>query len=100
MDANGAQYQVQTTDQLSTLCKYSKSKDLGRFVDVWAATLRRDGKCLWDNAFFVAFNVKPDRKREAIVYRRLPNGEEVFCAELKYNQALRFCKEVLKEVTI
>lgn len=100
MDANGTRYHVETPEQLKELRQYLKDGELDTVIRVWMAMKRREGKTNWDDAIRVIFSVKEDKKREAAVYRNSQNGSMVYCAELKYNLALKWCKQHLMQVTL
>lgn len=89
-------FHVATPDQLRELAALVKEGKLGNMVSVWTAAKRRTGETRWDNAIYVGFS--GDLHKDAEVVRISADGELVYCATLRYNKALNWCEQHLRQV--
>ena len=88
---------VESPDQLRELEIRSLLKE-GSVLStarVWQVA-RRQGKTTWDGKIVITFLSK-DSGRVAMVCRQKANGDGATLAVLKYNPALAWCRENLKE---
>lgn len=93
---NMKQFHVETPEQLRNLGVFLKSGDVEKIATVWSIKLRKSGKSPWDNAIHVVFSQK-GRSREAGIIRRGTDGNNLKFAGLKYNAALGWCSQNLKQ---
>lgn len=84
-----------------------KLKELNRLVKetpctaenmarVWTVTRRKQGAHAWDQAIYACFS--GDRDRIAEIVRIDRDAEILVCGQLRYNLALRWCMNNLREV--
>lgn len=64
---------------------------------VWSAVCRQKGKTTWDGRICVEFSTE-GRERKAVIFRYGTNNEKHILGELKYNAALKWCRENLEEM--
>lgn len=86
-------------DQLketATLCKASSSQIMN-VAKVWSAVRRQKGKTAWDRRICAEFCTE-GRERKAMIFRYGTNDEKHVLGELKYNAALKWCREHLEEI--
>lgn len=79
--------------EISSLLKEGSVLSTAR---VWQVA-KRQGKETWDGNISICFRTE-GRDRAAVVCRKKTNGDEAIIARLKYNHALAWCRENLKEV--
>lgn len=92
------QYVFKHPDQLkeiAKLCKDSSSQIINT-AKVWSAVCRQKGKTTWDGRICVEFRTE-GRERKAFIFRYGTNNEKHILGELKYNAALKWCRENLSE---
>lgn len=91
-------FHIATPEDLKALAQFDKEAPsrLDRLIRVWTANKRRLGKTRWDNAFFCVFS--GDRMRIAEIERITSENELEYCASLRYNLALNWCEQHLREV--
>lgn len=91
-------FHVARPDQLQSLVKYAKSNapTIARTARIWKIAKDRKGETRWDTGVYVSFS--GDRTREAAVFRITAGDELVIVGELKYNLALNWCEQHLRQV--
>ena len=92
-------FQIETPDQLLALQEYAKDGNLSRAASIWRSTREKKGTkaTSWENnivADFCAF----ESRRTAIVFRLGRERDAKMFAHLRYNPALQWCKDHLKEI--
>lgn len=89
-------FHVARPTELRALTEFVKEGKLSSMASVWTAMARRTGETRWDNAIYVGFS--GDRHKDAEVVRINAEGELVYCATLRYNLALRWCEQNLRQI--
>ena len=91
-------YGIRTPDELKMLATFARDnpacKALRMMATVWSSARRKSGRTVWDGAIFAEFS--GDRSREARIIR-MRAGTGTPCQELRYNMALKWCRENLEE---
>lgn len=87
-------FKVETPEQLrmliSCISEESMAIHLRNYATVWGACRNQHGRTPWDNSFRVVFETGGGRRASAV-----HDGKTL--APLKYNQALAWCRENLKQ---
>lgn len=91
-------FHVSKPRELRALEEFLRTGSLRAMVTVWSAVARKHEKTSWDDAIYVGFS--GDRARVAEVIRINPDGRIVYCATLRYNLALRWCEQNLRQIYI
>ena len=87
-------YHIASPEQLNELGVLTKDTErLKQIRSVWSIALRKKGKTPWDHAIFAEFYSYGGTRKAVIV--RISNNK-ILVADLKYNAALKWCKEHLK----
>lgn len=91
-------FHVARPDQLQSLVKYAKTNapTMARTARIWKNAKDRKGETRWDKCVYACFS--GDRAREASVFRIATGDELVVVGELKYNLALNWCEQHLRQV--
>lgn len=89
-------FNISTPEELREINEFVKDGKLSSMVSVWTVTKRRQGETRWDKAIYACFS--GDKRRVAAVVRIAGNGEIVQCATLRYNLALNWSEQHLREV--
>lgn len=91
-------FHIATPEQLTELAGLAKErqKTITNTARVWAANVRKDGKSNWDSAIYAVFS--GDRTRNAEVVRFDGHTMPAYCGTLRYNLALNWCEQHLREV--
>jgi len=88
-----------TPEQLKAmvvLCRDDASKIINT-AKVWNVATRQKGKTPWDGKICVSFYTE-GRERKACVFRFGTDDQMHMLGELKYNSALKWCREHLDRV--
>ena len=89
-------FHIETPEQLLKLTALAKpERKLLLIARVWKGAKRKKGATRWDNAIYAEFS--GDRTRTAKIMRINAEGGQVDCADLRYNLALNWCQDNLKE---
>lgn len=89
-------YHIASPEQLNELGVLAKDTErLKQIRSVWSIARRKKGKSPWDHAIFAEF-YSYGNTRKAVIVRISVNNDEVLVADLKYNAALKWCKDHLK----
>lgn len=86
-------------DQLKeavSLCRDCGQSQIMNVAKVWSAVCRQKGKTAWDDRICAEFRAE-GRERRAVIFRYGTNNEKHILGELKYNAALKWCRENLPE---
>lgn len=86
---------VESPEQLKELEGFAKEGTAAKIAAVWNSA-RRQGKTTWDGKIVVRFGTE-GRERTARVMRKAAKGDEIVILRLKYNPALEWCREKLRE---
>lgn len=91
-------FHIARPDQLQSLVKYTKDNacSVARTARIWEAAKHRKGETRWDNGIYAGFS--GDRAREAVLFRVAAGDELVQFGTLKYNLALNWCEQHLRQV--
>lgn len=91
-------FHVAKPDQLQSLVKYAKDNacHMARVARIWKIAKDRKGDTRWDRCVYVSFS--GDRTREATIFRVTAGDEPVEVGALKYNLALNWCEQHLRQV--
>lgn len=91
-------FHVARPDQLQSLVKYAKTNapTMARTARIWKSAKDRKGETRWDRGVYVGFF--GDRKRLAVLFRVTGDDELVEFATFKYNLALNWCEQHLRQV--
>lgn len=92
-------FQVATPDQLLALQEYAKDGNIARAASIWRTAREKKGNKFtpWENNIVVDFCAY-DRTRTAIVFRLGRERDAKTFAHLRYNPALQWCRQHLKEI--
>ena len=85
-------FHIKTPGQLREMEQFVKRGSLTALISVWNAAINKKGSSPWDNAIFAVFD---GNSRKAYIGRRLGDGDAIINYDLKYNPALKWCKEHL-----
>jgi|GEM_PF-2371063 len=89
-------YLITSPEELNELGTLAKDAErLKQIRSVWSIARRKKGKSPWDHAIFAEF-YSYGSTRKASIIRISTNKDKVLVADLKYNPALKWCKEHLK----
>lgn len=90
-------FHVARPDELQTLVKFAKNNGptIARAARIWRIVKDRKGETRWDTGVYVGFS--GDRAREAALFR-VSGDELVQLGTLKYNTALYWCEQNLRQV--
>ena len=89
-------YHIASPEQLNELGDLAKDTErLKHIRSVWSIACRKKGKSPWDHAIFAEF-YSYGITRKAFIIRISTNKNKVLVADLKYNPALKWCKEHLE----
>lgn len=87
-------FKIESPEQLESLSPFVKTGGVKAPAKVWRTEkVRKNGPTNWDGHVVAEFR-RHQGKNEAMVYVEKPTGPFVF-AQLKYNTAVRWCKENL-----
>ena len=91
-------FHIATPDQLQALADFAKSNapTIAKVARIWAAAKKKHEHTRWDYGVYVGFS--GDRKREAVLARVAAGDELVEFGTLKYNLALNWCEQHLRQV--
>jgi len=91
-------FHIATPDQLQALADFAKSNALtiAKVARIWAAAKKKHEHTRWDYGVYVGFS--GDRKRVAVLARVAAGDELVEFGTLKYNLALNWCEQHLRQV--
>lgn len=91
-------FHIETPEELRELAELAREtpNSLENLARVWYATKRRQGETNWDKTFYACFSGTRDREAAVIHF----NSLQVLTHKvpLRYNKALNWCEEHLKEV--
>jgi len=88
-----------TPEQLKEVVELCKDGSAGKVMSVakvWSATSRQKEKTPWDGKIGVSFYTEGG-ERKACVFRFSTNDQLCVLGWLKYNPALKWCRENLEE---
>lgn len=91
-------FHVAKPDQLQCLVPMVKDRpaSVARVARIWKHARAKKGETRWDTGVYAGFS--GDRTREAALFR-VANGEELTeIGRLRYNTALRWCEQHLRQV--
>lgn len=92
-------FHIETPEQLAELAEYAAEKknasSLRNKARVWAANIRRCGATPWDKSLYACFSGTRD-KNAGVVHFNLPESYQ--SVSLRYNKALNWCEQHLREV--
>lgn len=91
-------FHIATPEELRQLAAFVKEGKLDATIRVWTVTIRKQGKCPWDDTIYIGFS--GDRNRNAEIFRIAAGGEVIRCASMHYNKALNWCEQHLQEAFI
>ena len=91
-------FHIAKPDQLQTLVKFAKANapTIARTARIWKIAKEKKGETRWDTGVYVGFS--GDRAREAVLFRVAAGDELVQFGTLKYNLALNWCEQHLRQV--
>ena len=91
-------FHVAKPDQLQSLVKYARTNatTVSRMARIWKIAKEKKGDTRWDSGVYACFS--GDRVREAAVYRVTAEHELIEVAALRYNLALNWCEQHLRQV--
>lgn len=91
-------FHVAKPDQLQSLVQFAKSQapTMARTARIWKIAKGKKGETRWDRSVYVWFS--GDKAREAGIFRISSGDEPVEVGRLKYNLALNWCEQHLRQV--
>lgn len=91
-------FHVAKPDQLQCLVPMVKDRpaSVARVARIWKHAKEKKGETRWDTGVYAAFS--GDRTREAALFRVTCGDELVEISTLKYNMALAWCEQHLRQV--
>lgn len=90
-------FHIDEPEKLTELDKLTKEtpSGLNNVIRVWQANRRKQGKTAWDNCFYAVFS--GTRERDAYVLRLNAKQLPACRYPIRYNKALHYCEEHLRE---
>lgn len=86
-------FHIATPGQLRELSQFLKTGSVDCLASVWNAALNKKGSSPWDHSIYAIFR---GDTRKAFIGREFGAGTVTINYDLKYNPALKWCKENLK----
>jgi len=91
-------FHIDTPEQLQELDGLTKEQPSGlrNMIRMWTVEKRRKKETAWDGCFYIFFS--GTREREAAIIRFSTAHELVNRIPVRYNKALNWCEQHLREV--
>lgn len=91
-------FHIANPEQLQTLVQFAKAdaSTIARMARIWRAAKDKHEHTHWDHGIYIYFS--GDRKREAAIARLAAGDELVIVGKMKYNLALNWCEQHLRQV--